>query len=125
MEWVFKNGIPIYQQIVETIKLGIARGEYAPGSKLASVRELALEAGVNPNTMQRALSELERDGLLHTERTQGRYVTEEETLLTALRHSLGETYIEEMFRGLGSLGLTREEILEAVKEYGSSHRGEK
>ena len=73
MKWIFKDGIPIYSQIVEQMKLHIASGAYKMGDKLPSVRDLAVEAGVNPNTMQRAFAELERDGLLHSERTRGKY----------------------------------------------------
>ena len=67
MKWIFKDGIPIYSQIVEQMKLHIASGAYKMGDKLPSVRDLAVEAGVNPNTMQRAFAELERDGLLHSD----------------------------------------------------------
>ena len=76
MSWTFKEDRPIYSQLVEHIKLGIVSGEWSPGSKLPSVRDLAEEAGVNPNTMQRALADLEREGLVHSKRTSGRYITE-------------------------------------------------
>ena len=78
MEWIFEQGRPIYTQIVEQIRINIANGTYEPGQQLPSVRDLAMEAAVNPNTMQRAFSELERDGLIYTVRTSGRFVTEEE-----------------------------------------------
>ena len=76
MEWRFSNEAPIYQQIMEQIKAMIATGVLTSGDKLPSVRELAVEAGVNPNTMQKALSELEREGLLCSKRTSGRFVTD-------------------------------------------------
>ena len=85
MEWNFKNGIPIYSQIIDEMTMRIASGAYAPGDKLLSVRDMATEAGVNPNTMQRALSELERLGLVHTERTSGRFVTQDEELIMKLK----------------------------------------
>ena len=72
MAWKFNDNAPIYLQIVNTLKRNIASGAYPPGSRLPSVRDLALEAGVNPNTMQRALSELERSGLVNSQRTAGR-----------------------------------------------------
>ena len=78
MAWKLDNDRPIYAQIVEKIKLRIISGFYQPGSKLPSVRDLALEAGVNPNTMQKAFAELENSGLLITMRTSGRMVTEDE-----------------------------------------------
>ena len=75
MAWTFKDDRPIYSQLVEQIKIKIISGEWELGSRLSSVRELAEQAGVNPNTMQRALAELERDGLVHSKRTSGRFVT--------------------------------------------------
>ena len=111
MAWEFKNGIPIYLQIVDGIKIRIAGGELPPGSKIPSVRDLAAEAGVNPNTMQRALTQLEQEGLLHAQRTSGRYVTEDEQKMKELRRSLSEKYVEELFTQLSRLGMTREEKL--------------
>ena len=115
MPWVFKDGIPIYQQIIQRMQYEIASGRYVPGEKLPAVRELALEAGVNPNTMQRALSEMEREGLLYTERTSGRFVTTDERALLALRDSLASTCIEDMFTSLRHLGLEGEKALEAIR----------
>ena len=85
MAWKFNDGAPIYLQIVNTLKRNIASGAYPPGSRLPSVRDLALEAGVNPNTMQRALSELERSGLVNSQRTAGRFITEDASALLDLR----------------------------------------
>ncbi len=116
--WKFKEGVPIYTQIIELIRVGIANGTYPPGEKMPAVRELAMQAGVNPNTMQRALSELERDGLLHTERTNGRFVTENEGALQALRESLAEAYIAELFDKARRLGMTDTQIVEAVNRHG-------
>ena len=76
MKWVFDHDRPIYTQIIEQIKLFIASGEYSAGGKLPSVRELAQEAGVNPNTMQRAFSELESEGWVFANRTSGRFIME-------------------------------------------------
>lgn len=118
MEWNFKDGIPIYSQIIEQMKIRIASGAYRPGEKLPSVRDLAVDAGVNPNTMQKSLQELEREGLLHSERTKGRFVTEEEKTLDDLKKSLGQAFIEELFSNLEGLGMTTDEIIEAVRTYG-------
>ena len=114
MDWNFKNGIPIYQQIIQTMQIRIVNGTYPPGSRLPAVRDLAMEAGVNPNTMQRALSELERDRLLYSIRTSGRFVTEDQTLLKELRKDLSSTFIRELYESLRKLGMTDEEIAEAV-----------
>ena len=76
MKWQFSNSAPIYAQLIEQIKMAIVSGEFPAGERLPSVRELAAETGVNPNTMQRAMTELERDGLVYSQRTAGRFVTE-------------------------------------------------
>ena len=117
MEWNFKNGIPIYAQIVDEMTMRIASGQYPPGGKLPSVRDLALEAGVNPNTMQRALAELERKELVHSERTSGRFVTEEEEVLNTLHEDLAKRYFEEFADKLHKIGMSGEDIAEAVKKW--------
>ncbi len=117
MEWNFKSGTPIYAQIVDEMTMRIASNAYAPGDKLPSVRELAMDAGVNPNTMQRALAELERRGLVFAERTSGRYVTKEETVLEALHEELARKYFEEFAEKLKKLGMTDAEIIQAVTRW--------
>ena len=116
MRWNFKDGSPIYQQIIQILQIGIANGTYPPGEKMPAVRDLALEAGVNPNTMQRALSELERDELLYSVRTSGRFVTEDQERLRLLREELSRTYVDEMLTKLRGLGLSEQEILDAVRQ---------
>ena len=81
------------------------------------MRELALEAGVNPNTMQRAMAELERDGLVFSQRTSGRFVTEDAAVLRDLRTSLSREIISELFTSLRELGITTEEIIAAVRDW--------
>ncbi|MCI6746040.1 GntR family transcriptional regulator [Anaerolactibacter massiliensis] len=122
MGWRFEGNSPIYLQIIEKLETGIAAGTYAPGQKMPSVRDLALEAGVNPNTVQRAFAELERDGLLHSQRTSGRFVTEDRQKLSALRVTLGRKYIGELFERLTGLGLSQEEILLACEAYAKEER---
>lgn len=122
MGWRFEENSPIYLQIIEKLETGIAAGTYAPGQKMPSVRDLALEAGVNPNTVQRAFAELERDGLLHSQRTSGRFVTEDRQKLSALRVTLGRKYIGELFERLTGLGLSQEEILLACEAYAKEER---
>ncbi len=121
MEWKFKDGIPIYQQIIQIVELLICRGDYPPGGKLPSVRELALEAGVNPNTMQRALAELEREGILRSKSTSGRFVTDEEGVLKKLKEDLARGMIREFFESLQGLGLSPDEILEVTRAYREEH----
>ena len=117
MEWNFKNGIPIYTQIVDEMTMRIASGAYKPGEKLPSVRDLAMDAGVNPNTMQRALSELERQGLVFSERTSGRFVTKEDDVLKTLHERLAKKYFEEFADKLRKIGMSGEQIAEAVRRW--------
>ena len=117
MEWNFKSGIPIYSQIVDEMTMRIASGIYEPGEKLSSVRDLAMDAGVNPNTMQRTLAELERRGLVYSERTSGRFVTKEEAVLKSLHEELAKKYFQELAEKLRKIGMSGEEIQEAMKKW--------
>lgn len=116
MPWNLNNDRPIYLQIMERIQKDIVSGVYPPGSRIPSVRELALEAAVNPNTMQKALSELERCGLVYSLRTSGRFITEDEALLKQTRMQLASGHIRDFFHHMEQLGFTHEEILEFIKE---------
>ena len=104
MAWQFRNDIPIYTQLIAQIQQRIVSGALLPGERLPSVRDLAAEAGVNPNTMQRALAQLENEGLVRTERTPRRYVTEDRALIEQLRaeaaRNLTAEFLEKM-RGIG------------------------
>ena len=115
MEWTFSADLPIYSQLVAQIKLAIVSGEYLPGERLASVRELAMDAGVNPNTMQRALQELERDGMVYTQRTSGRFVTEDTKVIESAKKQLAEDQIKDFLEQMGRLGYPKEEILSLLK----------
>ena len=117
MNWAFKNGIPIYTQIIDQFKGFILSGEFQPGQQIPPVRELAVDAGVNPNTMQRALAELEREGLLYSVRTTGRFVTDDAEIFAELRRTLAGTHIENLFRDLNKLGMTDDEIITAVQQW--------
>lgn len=117
MPWNFNSTTPIYVQIIEHIKLRIAVGEYGAGDKLLSVRELAAEAEVNPNTMQKALSELERDGLLYTQRTAGRFITEDKKLISDLREQLAGEQLEMFLKKMNQLGYTPSEAMELLKKH--------
>lgn len=114
MEWEFNSSRPIYLQIADEMTMRIANGTYQPGDRLPSVRELALEAGVNPNTMQRALAYLEQRKLVYSERTSGRFVTKEEDILRKLRSELAKDYIRELVEKLRRIGMNDEEIASSV-----------
>lgn len=94
--------------------MSVAVGDYNAGDKLLSVRELAAEAEVNPNTMQKALSELEREGLLYTQRTSGRFITEDTEIIANLRKQLAEEHLETFLKKMNRLGYTPDEAVELL-----------
>ena len=104
MKWQFSNDAPIYTQLIEQIKVGIVVGAFPPGERLPSVRDLATEAGVNPNTMQRALAELETDGLAESNRTAGRLVTTDAAAVERVRSRMAGKCIDDFYEGMGQLG---------------------
>ena len=116
MAWTFKGDRPIYSQLVEQIKIKIISGEWELGGRLSSVRELAEQAGVNPNTMQRALAELERDGLVHSKRTSGRFVTEDENMIKNVREAVAAENIAAFMESMKRLGFTESEIMDEFKK---------
>ena len=115
MEWQFDNNMPIYTQLVDKIKLAIVSGEYTRGQRLAAVRDLASEAGVNPNTMQRAFQELERLGLVYTQRSNGRFVTEDEDVIETTKKALAEASIRSFMDSMQRIGYTREDIIRLLE----------
>ena len=127
MQWQFSNEMPIYSQLVEQIKIGIVSGMFPPGERLPSVRDLAMEAGVNPNTMQRAMTELERDGLVYSQRTAGRFVTEDHAVIQAAKRDLAQRHINAFLAAMLRLGYGREEIISLLEqehqEEGTNHGG--
>lgn len=127
MQWQFSNEMPIYSQLVEQIKIGIVSGMFPPGERLPSVRDLATEAGVNPNTMQRAMTELERDGLVYSQRTAGRFVTEDHAVIQAAKRDLAQRHIHAFLAAMLRLGYGREEIISLLEqehqEEGTNHGG--
>lgn len=114
MSWEFRSNEPIYLQIVAIMRGRIAAGIYSPGDKLPSVREMALDAGVNPNTMQRALAALEQEGLVHAQRTAGRFVTEDADALALVRQTLAQGEVDRLISRLLKLGFNKEGILKMV-----------
>lgn len=107
MAWQFEPDRAIYTQIVEHITTDILRGIYPMGERLPSVRELAVEASVNPNTMQKALSELEGMGLAVSQRNSGRFVTTDEDVLMRARDSMALRCAEDYIRRMETLGYDR------------------
>ena len=114
MPWNLDSDRPIFLQIVERIQMDIIAGRYAPGDKLPSVRELAAEAAVNPNTMQKAFQELERTGLVHSQRTSGRFITEDTTMIEDLKTSFANEKIHEFLTLMQQLGFENEQILDMI-----------
>ena len=119
MQWQFSHDAPIYTQLIQQVKVGIVTGAFPPGERLPSVRDMATEAGVNPNTMQRALAELERDGLVYSQRTAGRFVTEDNTMINTAKRSLAERHVKTFLEAMLRLGFQKDEIIDLIsKELG-------
>ena len=114
MAWNLDSDRPIFLQIVERIQMDIIASRYRPGDKLPSVRDLSGEAGVNPNTMQKAFTELEHTGLVYSQRTSGRFITEDETLVNNLKTSLAKEKINEFLDLMQKLGYSNQEISELM-----------
>jgi GntR family transcriptional regulator len=118
MGWTFQPDRPIYSQLMEQIKRRIITGEYPPGEKMPSVRELAMEAAVNPNTMQKAFAQLEQEGLLHTQRTSGRFVTEDRERIMSIKEDLARNLAMDFLRSMQELGYSDSQtvtVLEAAR----------
>jgi len=113
----FNSSNPIYQQIIDMIKVLISKGDYAPGAKVSSVRELAVEFGVNPNTVQRALAKLEEMGYMYTERTSGRYVTENLEVIEKLRVEILANIMDEFMLKMQMAGIEAKNVLAYLKAY--------
>ena len=128
MAWTLDSDRPIYAQLLERIQLQIVSGTYGPGDKLPSVRELAAEASVNPNTMQKAFAELERSGLIVTKRTSGRFVTEDKDMITQIRTQLAKEEALSFIEKMKELGFEKNDILallSAVAEEPAEQRRER
>lgn len=113
----FNNSKPIYIQIMDEIKMLIVSGRLNSGDKVKPVRELAEEFGVNPNTMQRALSELEREGLLYAERTSGRFITTDGGRIMTVKETLAQCEIKRFMESMEKLGFTADDIIRLLNEY--------
>ncbi len=120
MSWEFQDHLPIYAQLMDTLKRRIITGRYLPGEKLPSVRELAAEAGINPNTVQRAFSELEREGLIYTQRATGKYVTENANEIKSARQALAKTQVAEFLSNMQSLGYSVGDVIVLLQSFNES-----
>lgn len=116
MDSVFDNNIPIYIQLLEYLKIYLISGTFKAGEKLPSVREFANIFKVNPNTMQKALGELEDMKLIYTERTNGKYVTQDEELIKKLKDDYAITLAKSYFQGMKRIGLGKAESIKYLKE---------
>ncbi len=117
MHFEFNNDRPIYLQLVEQLELYIISGQFPPGSKLPSIRDLALQAQVNPNTMQRALQELEDKRLIITERTNGKFVTDDTNFLEQQQLKHARHQIQKFLADMQKLGFSRNDIIDYLQTY--------
>ncbi len=115
MLWQFDNALPIYTQLVDQIKLAIVSGELPLGSRMSTFRDLAREAGVNPNTMQRALQQLEREGLVFTQRSSGRFVTEDVAVIDSVKEALAKEHAGRFLSAMHSLGYSQAQIMRLLE----------
>lgn len=116
MAWTLNADRPIYTQLVEKIQRDIISGIYKAGEKIPPVRELAAEAAVNPNTMQKALAELERMGLLYAQRTSGRFVTEDEKMIEKVKEEMASKQIQLFLENMKQLGYDLEQTIHVIRE---------
>lgn len=116
MPWNLDADRPIFLQILERIRIDIISGKYAPGEKLPSVRELAAQAAVNPNTMQRAFAELERTGLVYSKRTSGRFITEDQQLIHTVRTGIATEKIMQFLESMHQLGYDKGQTLSLMQQ---------
>ena len=117
MAWTFDEKSPIYLQIAYRVKLKIASKELSMGQQLLPVREFSQEAGVNPNTVQRAFQELEKEGLVYSARTSGRFVTEDEKLIDQKRHEIAQSLMKNFVTEMAAIGFSSAEIKAIITDY--------
>lgn len=120
MKFEFDNNIPIYIQLVEQLKIFIISGQIKSGERLPSVRELALQTKVNPNTMQKALVELEELKLIYTQRTNGKYVTTDQKLIEKYKIQYAKELTNKYFLSMERIGFNRNKIIDYLKDLGGN-----
>ena len=118
MEFIFDNNIPIYIQLLDYMRIYLISGVFKCGEKLPSVREFATTFNVNPNTMQKALAELEDMDLIYTERTNGKFVTKDEKLIEKLKDEYAVTLAKSYFQGMKRIGLGKAESIKYLERIG-------
>lgn len=123
MAWSFSTDRAVYLQIAERIKKSVLSGVYPPGGQIPSVRQLAMEAAVNPNTVQKAFTELEDQGIILSRGTQGRFVTEDAETIESCRVEMAQQYVGNFLKDIGQLGISREQALTMIKEANDEHTG--
>lgn len=116
MAWSFNQHAPVYIQIAERLRTDIINGTYSPGEQIPPVRQLAITAAVNPNTMQRAFSELETEGLLCAKGTQGRYVTEDIAILSSARRTAARQLVSDFIKQAESISMSKAELIKMIEE---------
>ena len=120
MKWQIDNNKPVYIQLVEQLKMKIISGEIELDSKLDSVRSLAAEAMVNPNTMQKALTELEREGFVYSKRTSGRFVTKDQDIIDRYKKDYAKEIADKFYNSMEGIGFSKEEAIEYLKNIGGN-----
>ena len=123
VDYVFDNERPIYVQLVEKLRIQIVSGKLKQAQRLPSVRELALTARVNPNTMQKALAELESQGLVYTERTNGKFVTQNQKLIHQTKKELAKEKVQKYLDDMKNIGITYEQARNYLQELGGKEDG--
>ena len=118
MDYIFDNERPIYIQLVEMIRIEIVSGKFKKGQKIPSVRELALIMKVNPNTMQKALVELENEQLIYTERTNGKYETKKEKIIEKVKKELAKEIVDNYLNSMKNIGIDYNSAVEYLQEGG-------
>lgn len=118
MKFNFNNDRPIYIQLVEQLQIHIISGQLKPGEKMPSIRDLAISCRVNPNTLQKALNELEDKKVIYTERTSGKYVTQDNKIIEKLKENIATTKVKTYLTDMESIGFTKEQAIAYLKEKG-------
>ena len=116
MAWKFTSDKPVYLQIADRLTKSVLSGEYKPGEQIPSVRQLALEAAVNPNTVQHAFSELENNGLIISKNTVGRFVTDDVAIVEECRNEMAKNIVKDFLKNMNQLSITPEQAIHIIKE---------
>lgn len=116
MAWKFSSDKPVYLQISDKIVKKVLSGEYPVGEQIPTVRQIALEAAVNPNTVQHAFSELENEGLIISKGTMGRFVTEDTEIISVCKHRMAEQLVNDFVKSMGQLSVTKEQAIKMIEE---------